>query len=188
MTKSANNNGISVIFILLFIAIVLGGALYIVWKNTAQIPAPIANNSAEINIDDIKLATPSSVPTPTPKPTIYPLVPDNGTAGTYQVSQPAHAGPTFRQVVFNPLDAHKDQNLKITVTVETQSSVQSMTGNIQMDSSQKALTFKKTGSQSQKETWETEFILTDSVSYKYVLSLTAKDSQGTANMTVAPRS
>lgn len=162
--------------------------MFFVWKNTAQIPSPIANNSAEINVDDIKLATPSSVPTPTPKPTIYPLIPDNGSAGTYQVSQPAHVGPTFRQVIFNPLDVKKDQNLKITVTMETQSAVQSLTAKFQMDSSQKDLTFKKTATSGQKETWETEFALTDSVSYKYILNLTAKNSQGTATMTVAPRS
>lgn len=179
--------GISVIFILLFIAIVLGGAMYFVWTNTAQIPSANTSNN-DVNVTDIKLATILPTPTPTPKPTIYPLIPDNGSAGTYQVSQPAHAGPVFRQVVFNPLDVAKDQNLKITVTIETQSSVQSLTGNFQMDSSQKALTFKKVGSQSQKETWEIEFNLPDSVSYKYILSLTAKDSQGTATMSVAPRS
>lgn len=185
MTKKENNKGISVIFILLFIAIVLGGAMYLVWKNTSQFSSSISDVGNQ-NLQLPDFATPAA--TPTPKPTIYPLVPDNGTAGTYQVSQPKHEGPTFRQIVFDPLDAHKGDVLKITISVESESGVQSLTGNFQMDSSQSPVIFKKLSRQGILDTWIAEFKLTDSVFYKYILNLSAKDSKGTSSMTIAPRS
>ncbi|HET7098660.1 MAG TPA: hypothetical protein VFI61_00260 [Patescibacteria group bacterium] len=190
MLKNTNDKGISVIFILLFIAIVLGGVVYIVGKNYVPLnnPSTTSNDLSLNQIDATLNPIPTPTPIPTPKPTIYPLIPDNGTAGTYQVSQPKHSGPTFGQVIFDPLDVKKDQNLKITVKVDSATGVQSLTGNFQMDSSQKSLTFKKIGNSGTIETWEVDFILPDSVSYKYILTLTGKDSQGTSTMAIAPRS
>ena len=45
----------------------------------------------------------AAAPTPTP----IPLKPDNGTKGTYLISQTKNGGPMVKQVIFDPLDIKK---------------------------------------------------------------------------------
>lgn len=188
MRRSQNNQGISPIFILVFIAVILAGAFFLAWKNlTAPIPTPPPPITGTPQPITLQTAPPAAA-TATPIPTIYPLIPDAGTAGTYNVSQGPHSGPTFRRVVFDPLDVKKGQDLKITITLESNSGVSSLTGTFTMDNSKKDLSFTRVSDQGATEVWETTFNLTDSVDYKYILNLTGRDAGGTSTIAVAPRS
>jgi hypothetical protein len=186
--SSKYNQGISPVFILVFIAVILAGAFFLAWKNlTGPIPTPppLAGTPPPITL---QTAPPVAVTTSTPVPTIYPLIPDAGSAGTYNVSQGPHSGPTFRRVVFDPLDVKKGQDLKITVTLESNSGVTGLTGSLTMDNSKKDLSFTRVSDQGATEVWEATFNLTDSVDYKYILNLSGRDAGGTSTISVAPRS
>lgn len=190
MKTKTDNKGISVVIILLFVALVLAGAFYFVWKNLSPTqPANIPLGESPLPVASPLPASKTPVPsTPTPKPTIYPLIPDSGSAGTYNVSQGAHSGPSVTRVVFDPLDVKKGQELKVTVTLQSASGASNVSAVFTMDSSSTNLNFQKVSSSGGNETWEVKFTLTDSVNYKYILNLTAKDASGTNNITVAPRS
>lgn len=130
--------------------------------------------------------------TPKPKPSHepYPLIPNQGgTSGTYIVSQGQHNGPTFKEITFQPLDVAKGEKLTITVTLDSSTAViDSLTGVFKMDDSQNDIAFNKVSSQGLSQKWETSFILSDTVSYRYMLFLTAVDSSGESTMSLAPRS
>jgi hypothetical protein len=187
--RKNNNSGVSVILILVFIVAVLSGAFYLTYKSiitTPELPPPDAPPGISMTPPASSVIPPTTTETPPPK--IYPLIPDSGTAGTYNVSQGPHSGPTFRRVIFDPLDIKKDQELKITVILESNSGANSLTGVFQMDNSSTNVTFQRLSRQGTTETWEVKFTLTDSVDYKYILRLTSNDSGGTSTMGVAPRS
>lgn len=186
MRKSYKNSGLSVIFIIIFVALILGVAFIIAWQNLNQPKTPPSvSGSPEAAI--LRTQAPAAQ-TPTPKPTIYPLIADKGTAGTYNVSQGPHSGPTFRQIIFDPLDVKKGQNLKINVAMESAGGVSTVKGTFTMDSSKEDLTFTKVSRQGEAEVWEVQFTLKDSVDYKYILNVSATDAKGTSTISVAPRS
>lgn len=167
--------------ILIVVLIAVAWVVYYVYKSTQpQEMAEIPQLSSDVAK---KSPSPSSQPVRTP----IPLYPDNGTKGTYNVSQGKHDGPAFSQVIFDPLNAQKDQILTITVTFKEKGSVTGLTGTLKSDSSSTNVTFQKVES-AQTETWQTSFTLNDSVLYNYILTLTATGSSGSSSMTIAPRS
>ncbi len=127
-------------------------------------------------------------PSPTPKPTPIPLFPDSGTKGTYKVSQGKHSGPTITQIIFDPLVAQKDQILEIQVKIKTDIPAEKLIGKLQTDDSQIDLSFEKITTDNQSETWRTSLKLTDTVFYKYILTLSAINGSDISKVTVAPRS
>lgn len=129
-----------------------------------------------------------NTPVSTPKPTPIPLIPDAGTKGTYKVSQAKHEGPTITEVTFDPLDVQKGQTLKIQVKIKTDVPAEKLAGELQTDNSQFKLSFNKVSADNQFETWQASLNLTDSVFYKYILTLSAINAQNISNITIAPRS
>lgn len=138
--------------------------------------------------DDSVIAAPSPSPSPKPTRSPYPLIPDNGRKGTYNISQASQAGPTFKQVIFDPLNASKAAPLHITVTVDSTNPLNSLSGTLQMDHQTANLTFSQKSRINLTETWETTLTLDDTVLYNYILRLTATNELGTTHAGVAPRS
>lgn len=129
-----------------------------------------------------------NTPSPTPRPTPIPLIPDSGTKGTYQVSQGKHQGPTFTQVIFDPLNVQKGQILEIQVTTKADIPAEKIIGTLQTDNFQIDLSFEKVTEDGNSETWQTSFKLTDTVFYKYILTLSAVKGLDISKVIVAPRS
>jgi len=171
LTKSSKKTAVIVLLVFLFIAI--SGLVFYYYKG-------IKTKDASTQISTSATLKPTPQPTPTP----IPLKPDTGLQGTYSVSQGTHVGPTFKQVIFDPLDAQKGQTLSITVSFKDGDVVDGIAGSLQMDNSQANLSFQKLDS----GIWQTKVNLTDSVLYKYILNLTAKNSSGSSTIKVAPRS
>ncbi len=134
-----------------------------------------------------RLATTPSTPKPTTKPSPIPLKPDNGTKGTYQIGQGVHSGPTVRQVVFDPLDAKKDQNLKILVKIESSKPLINVKGVLGEDSGSQQIDFKLVNGTKTQGEWEGNVSLESSVLYTYSLTITATDGTS-STVVVAPRS
>lgn len=128
------------------------------------------------------------VSTPTPKPTPIPLKPDNGLKGTYIISQGKHDGPTFKQVVFDPLDVSQGQALTITVTLDAASRAEKMMGKLIMDNGDTSMTFERISENATPQVWQTKLNLNDSVLYNYILEVSASLNGRSSQIIVAPRS
>lgn len=141
-------------------------------------PAPDASNITTPETD------PQPQSQPSPSPSIIPLSPG---VGVYNISQGKHAGPTIRQVIFDPLDAKQDQTLTITLKVQADTPAQTITGTLQTDTSTEKLTFTKTET-TNLETWQAKIDLPSTVLYKYILTIQANSPESNTQITVAPRS
>lgn len=135
-------------------------------------------------VENVSNKSPLPIATATPTP----LKPDDGTKGTFTIGQGKHGGPTFRKVVLDPLDVQKGQSLTINVTFDVASTVSSLTGKLETDGLPVDITFNKISDDVLPEVWQAQINLTDTVLYKYILTLTASDSTGTSKIEVAPRS
>lgn len=133
-----------------------------------------------------QFATPASIPTATHTP--IKLKPDNGTEGTYSVSQTKHVGPTVTQVIFDPLDVQNGQTLVITATLKNDVAITEVKGTLQMDHGQQNATFSRIDGTDTNGSWQGKFKLNDTVLYKYILTITASAGNGTSTAIVAPRS
>jgi hypothetical protein len=146
----------------------------------------IINNSKQNSLKNTVVA-PIVTPTPAPTPTPIPLIPDEGTKGNYRVTQGTHVGPTFTLVTFDPLVVDINQTLTITVKLTSKTPIDQVTGILTMDHSQADLSFQKTATDGQVETWQANTLLKDSVLYNYILSLSAKSGSDSSTITIAPR-
>lgn len=151
-------------------------------------PPPIVNSIVMQNqAASEDLASPS--PTPSPSPSPLPLKPDNGTQGTYKVSQGKHSGPTISQVIFDPLDAQEGQSLTFIITLAPKSHANSVSATLTMDNSQTTIDFEKVqDDENGQETWKAKILLPDTILYKYILTVTSTNEEGSATISVAPRS
>lgn len=197
MDTKTNNKGLSVVIILLFIAVLLGGAFYFVFKSLPATPPPsvvdtdVATDLNKVVLTNTTAPKASVKPTvaPTPKPTPAPLKPDNGLKGTYQVGMGSHDGPTVSQVIFDPLDVKKGQTLNLSVRTSFTSSINSVTAVLTADNSTQNITFSLSSGTNLDGVWNGSVTLNDSVDYKYILTITSKSSNGkSSTVTVAPRS
>lgn len=123
---------------------------------------------------------------PTPRPTPTPIRLHEG-IGDYTVSHGETNGPTIANVIFNPLDVRKGQQLTLSIKLRSATPVLSVTGTLQTDTGSIPMNFTKTLG-SDLQTWTTELPITDTVWYTYVATITATNSTGTTMVTVAPRS
>lgn len=195
VTSKTNNKGISFIFILLFIALVLGVALYFVWKNVSTAPAltgpvssqpPASTQSGSVSsTQKPQQATPKATPLPSP----IPLKPDSGTKGTYQIGMGAHTGPSITQAIFDPLDVQKGQQLTVTISADYPAGISKLTATLTEDNSSQNIPVQLTSGTNTLGKWTGSITLTDSVQYKYILTITATSTDGkTSTVSVAPRS
>jgi hypothetical protein len=127
-------------------------------------------------------------PAPPPTPTPTQLLPDDGVKGTYNVGQGKHDGPTVSQIIFNPLDVKKGQQLEITMKLTNVSPIQEVTGSLQMDNKMQTFTFQRTSGTDLDGMWQTTITLEDGVQYDYKLAITAKAANGINEVQMAPRS
>jgi len=126
-----------------------------------------------------------SSPLPTRSP--YPLVPDDGTAGTFKISQGTHKGPTFTDLRIDPLDAKVGDQVTVTLGLSSSTTVISLTGALFTDSGKIDLPFQKTSRKNNSEKWVAQFELTQSILYTYKLNFLASDGSDTSNLSMAPR-
>ena len=124
---------------------------------------PFKNNQAA------KTSEPTPIPLPTRSPT--PVIPDDGTAGTFKVSQSNHKEPSFTDVRIDPLDAKVGDKLKISVKLISSTPANTIVGNLKTDIGMQQLIFKKISRSSTTESWETEITLKQPVLYNYILHI-----------------
>jgi hypothetical protein len=180
-TPIKNKKSKFILPILVIILIAVAGKVYYVYKSMQ----PQGITESHQSRPELTAKNPTATPQPIRTP--IPLYPDNGTKGTYNISQGTHNGPTFSQVIFDPLNAQKGQTFTITVTFKEKGAVTGLTGVLKTDNSSTNMTFQKVEN-TQIETWQTSFTLNDSVLYSYILNLTATSTGGSSLITVAPRS
>ena len=145
---------------------------------------PDADSERDLSPTTQDTTSPSLQVSPTPTS----LKPDDGVKGTYSTGSKGN-GPAITQVTFDPLDVKKGQKLTITVTVgTTPAPADKVVGSLQMDNGLAELTFAKTSSSQAGDIWQTNYTLTDSVNYKYILTVTASAGGQNTQTIVAPRS
>lgn len=171
--------------------VVVGIAGYFVWKSSITTPISETENIDRSVENTPKTSTTTQNPAtiaPTPKGTPVPLKPDNGVKGTYQLSMGTHTGPTITQVVFDPLDVKKGQNLNLTVKANFTGAISSMTATLTTDNSSQNVNFSLSSGNPSNGEWTGQLTLNDSVDYKYILTITARSANDSSTVTVAPRS
>lgn len=166
---------------LILIPLILIALFLIVKLNNPDIVSQIGETARDFVKSDILTNQKKEV---TPYPTIIPLKPDNGTRGTYTIGQIEHEGPTFKQVVFDPLDLKNNEVLTVNITFDAKSAPSTVKGKLQTDNSTLDLIFLKDA----KGIWTSKTKITDTVDYKYILSISAEKDGKTVNAMVAPRS
>lgn len=156
-----------------FILVALG-IVYYYYPTLRSLLSPSSNNNA------FTIKAPPAQPTP---------IPLTSGPGDYSVSHAKSTGPSISRVIFDPLDVKKNQTLKISVTLKSGLSIQSVTGTLTTDNQKLPLTFIfKNTNPDQTQIWETTLKLPDTVSFKYILSVIGLDANGKTTIVVAPRS
>jgi len=145
-----------------------------------------AEQTAE-NFSQAEPPTPTPTPTPTLKPSPKPIPLPPG-KGVYNVSQGQHQGPSISQVSFDPLDVRSGQELIITAKVADKEPVTSVTAILQLDKTQKNLTFKLINGTNLSGNWQTSIKIDDTLWYRYILIIKAVSANGSTEAIVAPRS
>ncbi len=128
---------------------------------------------------------PASSPEPTRSP--YPVLPDAGTAGTFKISQGTHTGPTFTDLMIDPLDAKVGDQMTISIQLTSPTPVISVTAKLLTDGGIVDLTFQKISRDGETEKWRSTFDLTQSVLYNYKLTLYAQHGETTSQVSMAIR-
>jgi hypothetical protein len=167
------------IVIILSLLIVLGSIIWVTPLETIR--------TAFTGIMSTKEDASSSTPTPTISPTPTPIVLHSG-IGKYAVSHGATNGPTISTIIFNPLDVQKNEPLIFSVELSSDTPVTSVTGIFQTDSKKTPITFTKVTESLGMQIWSTQYIVTDTLWYTYMIKVTATNKNGSTTVTVAPRS
>lgn len=116
---------------------------------------------------------PSSTPLPTRSP--YPLIPDKGTAGTFNISQSHKVGPIFTTAIIDPLSANSGDKVNLTLTIKSDQTIKSLTGNVLTDKNPIKIKLSFNSRTDNTETWTGIYNLTAPVLYNYVLQFDASD-------------
>lgn len=129
-----------------------------------------------------KTASIPSVPTPTPTP-----IKLHKGKGAYAISQNNYKGPAISMVTLDPLDVRKGQTLSIMVKFDSSTPVQSANAIIETDGSPVTIPLQQKSVSGTTYEWDGSTTLADSLWYRYVVTVTAKSSNGENKITVAPR-
>lgn len=114
-------------------------------------------------------------PSPTHSP--YPLVPDQGTAGTYKISQSNKNGPLFTAAIIDPLNATPSDNISITFTLKSEHPILSVSGKIITDHNPINISLHQKSRSNNLEVWSTNFLLDEPNYYEYIFEMIAIDEQ-----------
>lgn len=135
-----------------------------------------------------KIATNGSLsPSPIPSRSPYPLIPDSGTAGTYNISQPPQPGPEFTHITIDPLDAKLNEPVILTAVLNHSESVDYVKSTIETDQHPLSFNLEFVSQSGTSQTWRGEFILSEPILYKYIYHLEAKSMSGTTSLPMALR-
>ncbi len=175
--------------VLAVLMLISAGVFYYFYYYKGFRPAQNGDENLARNII-FSTPAPKDLPTPKPTPTPTPIVlrPDNGTKGTYLISQVKNGGPVVKQVVFDPLDVKKGQSFTVTITMDAESSADQITGVFESDTIKKNITFEKIAGVQGAQSWQAKFTIEDTVLWKYMLTFIAKAGDRSSTVTVAPRS
>lgn len=108
----------------------------------------------------------NSNPLPTRSP--YPLIPDTGKAGNFNVSTGTNKAINLQKVTIDPLDPELSEQITITLTIQSSIDIDQVTANLETDSSPQTLSFKRESSTNNVEVWVAKFKLKYPVKYKYI--------------------
>ncbi|OGG35658.1 hypothetical protein A2363_04485 [Candidatus Gottesmanbacteria bacterium RIFOXYB1_FULL_47_11] len=179
-----------IILLVIFLVLYVGLNLWLYRSGT---------NRPELNFTPVATPTPTSesqstptpryTPIPTPSPTPIRLYPDKGTQGIYNVSQAKnHPGPTITKVIFDPLDVQKGQTLTVFVDMNNPTPIASVSAQLTMDNGTTSFPLSRTSGTDTAGEWKGSVRMTDTVWYKYILTIRATGANGEGQVIVAPRS
>lgn len=123
----------------------------------------------------------SPLPSPTRSPS--PLLPDSGTAGTFQVSHQSPGGPTLTQVVIDPLDPNLGDLVTVKLSLSHPQSIDSVKAILETDDKPHRLTFDRESRTQSTEIWTTTFKLKSNIKYHYLFRFEASSDE---QKTLAP--
>lgn len=187
---SKPSSSFRILIVILIVSISLGASVLYWYDDLVTLPS-IARFFSAPTPSHLLLSDRNPIPTnaPTPTPTSIILKPDDGTKGTYAVSQSSNSkGPTIQKVIFNPLDAQKGQTLTITVVLSSPDPILHVGGTLMSDAKEHPLTFTQTEIKGSQSVWVASYQLDDTVLYTYILSISASTVKGDSTVRVAPRS
>lgn len=182
MSKSAPANRSSglLLFVTLLIVAILAFFSYQLLHPDFSISKYLLSKFSSPRNTSLSLTAPPRKPTP---------IPLSSGQGDYSISHAKSNGPSISRVIFNPLDIKKNQDLHLSVTLSSGANIKTVIGLLTTDNQTIPLTFTiKNNVTNQPQIWETTVKLPDSVSNKYILSVTGQDTNGKTTIFVAPRS
>ena len=141
--------------------------------------------NASVNLKSMK--PDNSTSSITPKRSPFPLVPDQGSMGTFNINQSSKMEPKFINATIDPLNAKIGNEITIIVTLTKSSDIQSITGKVDTDVTPISFKFSKLSSQDKTETWQAKYKLDQPFDYKYVYHFVAKTSSSTNQLDMALR-
>ncbi len=159
---SLSKNTLFTYFLLLLLTITCWVCYIVITKNS-----PKSLKSSFLN----KPHSASPIPTRSP----YPLVPDQGSAGTFKISQSQKSGPIFTSAIIDPLDAKLQEKVTIVFTLKSTQPLESITGKIKTDHNPITIILSPQSRKDDIEMWSTSFTLSEPNLYDYIIELKAKD-------------
>lgn len=196
---------------LLLVFLIIGGGYYYLntlyptlFKDTVKrtyqaiIPSSKEENT-DINTDgntdsniDINANLPKSnalpSPSPTPRHSPYPLIPDSGTAGTFKVNHSSNGGPTITNIKIDPLNARLGDTVTITLNLTHPTEIKEVNGFVKTDTKPLNFTFTKKERQNTNEVWNGQLTLTEPFLYTYIYSFNSSDGQKSSTLDMGLRS
>lgn len=185
MSKSpAKNHTLALSLIL--IGVILSALYYYIYVSYPFLFTTIQTSFEKSKSLLLKQPSPSPNPSLAPSHSPYPLVPDAGTAGTYNVSQKSQ-GSTITKISIDPLDARQGDTIKVQLTIKSRGSIEHVKAQVVTD--EKPQSFKLTGKSitQNEEVWEGSYKLTSPILYKYIYTFEVKDSTNTTTLPMALR-
>lgn len=129
-----------------------------------------------------------SIPTNTPLPSPYPLIPDQGTAGTFSVTHDSQKGPKITNIKIDPLAAEQNEKVTVELTLSHPNPVQSIIGTIQTDTTPITFKLSPASTTSLSQVWTGDLTLSEPFLYTYIYTFLASDGTHTSQLDMALRS
>jgi hypothetical protein len=176
------------ILIVVLVGVILGSSyLYLQATYPAVFASPIKHIYNAINPESRRAASTEATPLPSPTRSPYPLIPDQGSAGTYKVSHVTPSGPKITNVTIDPLDAKVGDTTTVTLTLTHPSNIQKIAATVDTDTKPLTLSFTQQSRTDTTEIWQTKFKLTNLILYTYIYHFEASDGTNTSQLSMALR-
>jgi len=162
------------VVILSIITIALIAAIFYV-----KFYSPQKNNlsNTTLYLDSQKQDLEATKPTPSYPP--KKLIPNIGTAGTFNISQSQKSGPIFVKASIDPLSPETAKKISATLTLKSKQPITDFSGKIKTDQGYLPIELSRVSRTEDVETWIGKYHLTQPVLYTYILEFTVNDETGT---------